>query len=60
MSGRFSLQRTLGRAAVAGRRYYPLGPAFFYLLGDVRSRLNAGATNTAFAERQSRTRLLLP
>ncbi len=44
-------------SAQNGRRYYPLGSAFFYLLGDVRSRLNAGATNTAFAERQSRTRL---
>jgi len=48
---------TLPSSAQGGRRYYPLGPAFFYLLGDVRSRVGAGATNTAFAERQSRTRL---
>lgn len=39
------------------QRHYPLGPAFFYLVGDVRSNLRRGATNTAFQERQSRTRL---
>jgi cell division protein FtsW (lipid II flippase) len=47
---------TLPQSAVSGR-FYPLGAEFFYLLGDTRSRLNAGATNTAFAERQSRIRL---
>jgi len=38
-------------------RYYPLGPAMFYLLGDTRSRLKQGASNTAFVERTSRVRL---
>src|SRR5581483_9452076 len=38
-------------------RHYPLGPAMFYLLGDTRSRLKQGATNTAFVERTSRVRL---
>jgi cell division protein FtsI/penicillin-binding protein 2/cell division protein FtsW (lipid II flippase) len=38
-------------------RQYPLGPAMFYLLGDVRSRLKQGATNTAFEENVSRIRL---
>ncbi len=47
----------LPQTAPEGERYYPLGAEFFYLLGDTRSRLSAGATNTAFAERQSRTRL---
>ncbi len=39
------------------RRHYPLGPAMFYLLGDVRTRLKQGATNTAFEENASRIRL---
>ncbi len=39
------------------RRHYPLGPRMFYLLGDVRTRLKQGATNTAFEENSSRTRL---
>ena len=39
------------------RRYYPLGAPFFYLLGDVRTRLKQGATNTAFQETASRIRL---
>jgi hypothetical protein len=38
-------------------RYYPLGPEFFYLVGDVHSALRAGARNTAFQEQKSRTRL---
>ncbi len=38
-------------------RQYPLGPTLFYLLGDVRSRLKQGATNTAFQENASRVRL---
>ncbi|HTU43472.1 MAG TPA: FtsW/RodA/SpoVE family cell cycle protein [Bryobacteraceae bacterium] len=38
-------------------RYYPLGPQLFYLLGDVRTRLKQGATNTAFQESASRVRL---
>ncbi len=38
-------------------RHYPLGPETFYLLGDVRTRLKQGATNTAFEENASRIRL---
>ncbi len=38
-------------------RQYPLGPETFYLLGDVRTRLKQGATNTAFEESASRIRL---
>jgi cell division protein FtsI/penicillin-binding protein 2/cell division protein FtsW (lipid II flippase) len=38
-------------------RNYPLGPQLFYLLGDVRTRLKQGATNTAFQESASRVRL---
>ena len=39
------------------RRQYPLGAPLFYLLGDVRSRLKQGASNTAFQEKTSRVRL---
>jgi cell division protein FtsW (lipid II flippase)/cell division protein FtsI/penicillin-binding protein 2 len=39
------------------RRHYPLGPAMFYLLGDVRTRFKQGASNTAFEENASRIRL---
>lgn len=39
------------------RRQYPLGGPMFYLLGDVRTRLKQGATNTAFQESASRVRL---
>ncbi|HZT39620.1 MAG TPA: FtsW/RodA/SpoVE family cell cycle protein [Bryobacteraceae bacterium] len=39
------------------RRQYPLGGAMFYLLGDVRTRLKQGATNTSFQESASRVRL---
>jgi cell division protein FtsI/penicillin-binding protein 2/cell division protein FtsW (lipid II flippase) len=38
-------------------RQYPLGGPMFYLLGDSRSRLKQGATNTAFQEKASRVRL---
>ena len=38
-------------------RQYPLGPPLFYLLGDVRSRIKQGASNTAFQEKASRVRL---
>ncbi len=38
-------------------RQYPLGSPMFYILGDVRSRLKRGATNTAFQESASRIRL---
>lgn len=40
-----------------GGRYYPLGAPAFYLLGDLRTRLKQGATNTAFQENASRIRL---
>ncbi len=40
-----------------GGRYYPLGAPAFYLLGDIRTRLKQGATNTAFQESASRIRL---
>jgi cell division protein FtsI/penicillin-binding protein 2/cell division protein FtsW (lipid II flippase) len=39
------------------RRFYPLGPKMFYLLGDVTSTRKRGAANTAFLERSSRIRL---
>jgi cell division protein FtsI/penicillin-binding protein 2/cell division protein FtsW (lipid II flippase) len=39
------------------RRFYPLGPKMFYLLGDVTSKRKRGAPNTAFLERASRIRL---
>jgi len=39
------------------RRFYPLGPKLFYLLGDVVTRRKQGASNTAFQERASRVRL---
>ena len=39
------------------RRFYPLGPKMFYMLGDVVSRKRQGASNTAFQERASRVRL---
>jgi cell division protein FtsW (lipid II flippase) len=39
------------------RRHYPFGGPMFYVLGDVRTRLKQGATNTAFEENASRIRL---
>jgi cell division protein FtsW (lipid II flippase) len=38
-------------------RYYPLGPLTFDLLGDLRTRLRWGASNTSFVERDSARRL---
>jgi hypothetical protein len=38
-------------------RYYPLGPAMFQLLGDVRTRFRWAAPNTSFVERDSARRL---
>jgi cell division protein FtsW (lipid II flippase) len=32
-------------------RYYPLGPAAFHLLGDLRTRMNWSARNSSYAER---------
>jgi cell division protein FtsI/penicillin-binding protein 2/cell division protein FtsW (lipid II flippase) len=48
---------TLPAAAPPQRRFYPLGPKMFYLLGDVTSTRKRGAPNTAFQERASRIRL---
>jgi cell division protein FtsI/penicillin-binding protein 2 len=45
-------------ASPSENRHYPLGPEFFYLVGDDRTTLKRGAANTALqAERQSRVRL---
>ncbi len=49
-----SLDETTSRLE---RRQYPFGGPMFYLLGDVRTRLKQGATNTAFQESASRIRL---
>jgi hypothetical protein len=38
-------------------RFYPFGPLMFDLLGDLRTRMRWGATNTAFVERDSARRL---
>ena len=38
-------------------RHYPLGPELFYLVGDQRTTLHRGASNTAFLEHDARTRL---
>lgn len=38
-------------------RFYPFGGRTFHLLGDLRSRVNWGATNTSYAERDARIRL---
>jgi cell division protein FtsI/penicillin-binding protein 2/cell division protein FtsW (lipid II flippase) len=48
------LEETAQRAE---RRHYPLGAPLFYLLGDTRSGLKQGASNTTFEERASRMRL---
>ncbi len=40
-----------------GDRYYPFGGRTFHLLGDLNSRINWGAPNTSYAERDSRIRL---
>ena len=41
----------------ADSRYYPFGGLMFDLLGDLRSRLRWGASNTAFVERDEARRL---
>jgi len=38
-------------------RHYPLGGVTFHLLGDLRNRVNWGAPNTTYAEREARIRL---
>ncbi|MFY9824361.1 MAG: FtsW/RodA/SpoVE family cell cycle protein, partial [Thermoanaerobaculia bacterium] len=40
-----------------GLRYYPFGGKTFHLLGDLNNRVNWGAPNTSYAERDSRIRL---
>ena len=40
-----------------GSRHYPFGGLTFDLLGDLRTRLRWGASNTSFVERDSATRL---
>ena len=39
------------RPAPGEARYYPLGPAAFHLLGDLRTRVNWSARNSSYAER---------
>jgi cell division protein FtsW (lipid II flippase) len=39
------------RPAPEETRYYPLGPAAFHLLGDLRTRVNWSAHNSSYAER---------
>jgi cell division protein FtsI/penicillin-binding protein 2/cell division protein FtsW (lipid II flippase) len=48
---------TLPATPSSKRRFYPLGPKMFYLLGDITSTRRRGASNTAFLERSSRIRL---
>jgi cell division protein FtsW (lipid II flippase) len=38
-------------------RYYPFGPLMFDLLGDLRTRMRWGATNTSYVERDQARRL---
>lgn len=38
-------------------RLYPFGGRTFHLLGDLRTRVNWGASNTSYAERDARIRL---
>jgi cell division protein FtsI/penicillin-binding protein 2/cell division protein FtsW (lipid II flippase) len=38
-------------------RHYPFGPLMFDLLGDLRTRMRWGATNTSYVERDSARRL---
>jgi peptidoglycan glycosyltransferase len=40
-----------------GERYYPFEGLTFHLLGDLNGRVNWAATNTSYAERDSRIRL---
>ena len=49
-----SLERISGRP---GTRIYPFGGRTFHLLGDLRNRVNWAASNTSYAERDSRIRL---
>lgn len=40
-----------------GDRYYPFEGVTFHLLGDLNNRINWGASNTSYVERDSRIRL---
>src|SRR6201996_4075032 len=47
-----SMGLSVGEQPAAGpTRYYPLGPAAFHLLGDLRTRANWSAHNSSYAER---------
>jgi len=48
-----------GAGPLADRRgrFYPFGGRTFHLLGDLRNRVNWGAKNTSFVERDARVRL---
>jgi len=47
-----SMGLSVGEGPAAGEtRYYPLGPAAFHLLGDLRTRANWAAQNSSYAER---------
>jgi len=48
---------SLAQAGPAGSRLYPFGGRTFHLLGDLRTRVNWGAPNTSYAERDSRLKL---
>jgi cell division protein FtsW (lipid II flippase)/cell division protein FtsI/penicillin-binding protein 2 len=48
---------SLEQAGPPGARLYPFGGRTFHLLGDLRSRVNWGAPNTSYAERDSRIKL---
>jgi cell division protein FtsW (lipid II flippase) len=50
----------LGRPRPSGappERFYPFGGQTFHLLGDLRTRVNWGASNTSYTERDDRIRL---
>jgi len=49
-----NIDRTCSRTE---SRHYPFGGLTFDLLGDLRTRLRWGASNTSFVERESATRL---
>ena len=44
-------------SARSNSRHYPLGPLTFHLLGDINSRRNWGAPNTAYLERDAAPKL---
>ncbi len=44
------LGRSIDRLNRTDTRFYPFGPLTFYLLGDIRSRVKWGATNSLYAE----------